>query len=95
MNATVCAAVDHGDKEGGQDQGARNATDGEEKAEMLGEQGNGEFEKRGKATVEGSLGHSAACRAAGHARPRGGSVLERKSVHWRLIFSVIRINGYG
>jgi hypothetical protein len=31
-NATVCAAVDHGGKEAGQDQDARNAVDGEDKA---------------------------------------------------------------
>jgi hypothetical protein len=39
MNAMVCAAVNDGDNRGDQDQGARNVTDGEEKAEMIEEQG--------------------------------------------------------
>jgi hypothetical protein len=43
--------VDHGDKEGDQDQDARNATDGEEKAETFKSRGNGNLRKRRKATV--------------------------------------------
>jgi hypothetical protein len=44
----VYAAVDHGDKEGGQDQDARNATDGEEKAGLFESRGNGNLRRRGK-----------------------------------------------
>jgi hypothetical protein len=43
--------MDHGGKEGGQDQDARNAADGEEKAEMLGSRVNGNWRGREKATV--------------------------------------------